>query len=773
MRAMRSRMVLVLVLAAIAGVAALLSIDAPARAPSAQAQQFGYPDNFSSKDAWWPDEVTGTDTFPLTRAYNTADATLEPGESAPCAAIGHTLWFSWHADRPGTLDLDTNGSGFATVLAVYTYDFDGNITPSPPGAQLAPVACSADNDGERARLSIEVTPGREYLVQVGGVDGASGDMRLNATCACPPPNDRIGTPGYLYLDAYEPVSVSTVNTERAGIDPGEPTSCGNMTRTVWYSLSLGAATQTVVLDAFESEIWAGVAIYEHIEPSGGSYPSYGGLRQLGCGFDIPLIHTLDNTREYWIQVGGLEDAAGEVTLRVQCSPACPPYNDSIGTYDYWEPPASTYNRVNTEGATLEAGEPQPCGDIGKTVWYQVTARGDTTLTVETSLANFTSALAAYEVVGLSPPPAQWDRLGCETAASASESARIEFPIRANQPYYVQVGGVNGAGGTLDVSFSCDPEPCPPHNDSVHYPEFVPALLPFSVEIFGDTRGATTEASEPADCGDMGRSVWYSLEVYETWSPVPLLYGTEGSTFDTAIAVYELPIYQPADFATMQPIACDGGGAGERASVAWTAMPSKRYLVQVGGRGGASGDLVLQAACNPFCPPENDNQAASWYLGPGYVQSVDVRGATIEAGEPSPQCGAMDHTVWYRIEPAVAGASTWRINTAGSSFAPQIAVYTIEGLSPPGGGLSSLAASCGGSLTFETTRDHAYYIQVGALMGKPGGQLELHAECSGQCGTDGVVGPDNPGTGGGGGAASGGVNPPDTGSGGYLPGARRP
>ena len=188
-----------------------------------------------------------------------------------------------------------------------------------------------------------------------------------------------------------------------------------------------------------------------------------------------------------------------------------------------------------------------------------------------------------------------------------------------------------------------------------------------------------------------------------------------------------------------------------------------------GRAGATGDLMLHAQCNPYCPPENDNLAAAWWMGPGYVQSVDVRGATLEAGEPSPPCGAIDHSVWYRIEPYVAGAAAWQIDTAGSTFTPVMAVYTIEGLSPPGGAPALAAASCTGSLTFESDGTRTYYVQIGAPMGTAGGQLEVQTSCTGECDGGGVVVPVDTG---GGEAPAGGVNPPDTGSGGYLPGARR-
>jgi len=51
----------------------------------AVAQELHFADDFNNRDYWYADYYARTDLFPLQRTYVTAGATLEPGESAPCA----------------------------------------------------------------------------------------------------------------------------------------------------------------------------------------------------------------------------------------------------------------------------------------------------------------------------------------------------------------------------------------------------------------------------------------------------------------------------------------------------------------------------------------------------------------------------------------------------------------------------------------------------------------------------------------------------------------
>jgi hypothetical protein len=118
---------------------------------------------------------------PIDDARSTAGATLEPSETQPCGNIGSTIWyrFALHPETaPGTqVEVDTAGSAFDTVVAVYS----GDHILSPPGG-IAPIVCNDDAGGPQARAVFTGTPGTTYYVQVGGKNGASGNAVLHIEC---------------------------------------------------------------------------------------------------------------------------------------------------------------------------------------------------------------------------------------------------------------------------------------------------------------------------------------------------------------------------------------------------------------------------------------------------------------------------------------------------------------------------------------------------------------------------------------------------------------
>ncbi len=97
-------------------------------------------------------------------------ASKEPGEPAHAGnAGGKSVWWRWAAPGRGTLSLTTAGSGFDTLLAVYT-----GTAP----ASLATVGANDDAGGPQSALSIEVDAAREYQVAVDGKAGARGSLDL-------------------------------------------------------------------------------------------------------------------------------------------------------------------------------------------------------------------------------------------------------------------------------------------------------------------------------------------------------------------------------------------------------------------------------------------------------------------------------------------------------------------------------------------------------------------------------------------------------------------
>ena len=122
------------------------------------------------------------------------------------------------------------------------------------------------------------------------------------------------------------------------------------------------------------------------------------------------------------------------------------------------------------------------------------------------------------------------------------------------------------------------------------------------------------------------------------------------------------------------------------------------------------------------PPINDTPDGAVVVEPGSRLNAQNRGAALEPEVPNTTCPSgigdqMGHTLWY----AIAGTGdAVTVDTAGSDFDTVAAVYTRDGdefseigciddvLREPAGSTFQAA------LSFDTTPDQTYYVQVGGF-----------------------------------------------------------
>ena len=119
---------------------------------------------------------------------NNLGATWEPGEPAHAGLLpARSLWWTWTAPGAGRLSLNTVGSGFDTVLAVYA------------GSNLAELAALAANNDDgtnlSSRLGLPVTGGQTIGIAVDSASDSGGAVVFE-------PRVRSGTGG----DAHLPLS---------------------------------------------------------------------------------------------------------------------------------------------------------------------------------------------------------------------------------------------------------------------------------------------------------------------------------------------------------------------------------------------------------------------------------------------------------------------------------------------------------------------------------------------------------------------------------------
>jgi hypothetical protein len=87
---------------------------------------------------------------------------------------GASSWFFYKAPRDGVMVVDTKGSSFNTVLAVY-------IGPGTSYDTLTNVACNNDatESNTWSKVTFNVTSNTMYFMAVDGVGGVSGTVKLN------------------------------------------------------------------------------------------------------------------------------------------------------------------------------------------------------------------------------------------------------------------------------------------------------------------------------------------------------------------------------------------------------------------------------------------------------------------------------------------------------------------------------------------------------------------------------------------------------------------
>jgi hypothetical protein len=158
-------------------------------------------------------------------------ATGETGEpnhgdrSTPLASV----WWSWTAPSPGTVVIDTNGSDFDTILAVYS------------GTAVAALSLLASNDdggdGVNSRVSLLVQTGQVLQIAVDGYGSDEGAVALRVAftpgAVGPPANDNFAA-SFLISPGLDQVTGPNVNATGESGEPNHHTSFAQPLNSVWW-----------------------------------------------------------------------------------------------------------------------------------------------------------------------------------------------------------------------------------------------------------------------------------------------------------------------------------------------------------------------------------------------------------------------------------------------------------------------------------------------------------------------------------------------------------
>ncbi len=198
------------------------------------------------------DAETLSGTLPIAVSGANVDASKEAGEpNHTFNSGGASVWYRWTAGTSGTVAIDTCGSDFDTLLAVYT------------GADITALTKVASNDdfngcGTDSHVSFPATAGTEYRIAVDGFSRAMGLITLHLRIEAPPANDEFADAEQ--VNGLLPLSVGGTNMD-ATKEPGEPNHAANAgSGSVWYAWT-AEQPGPVVIDTCASTFDTLLAVY--------------------------------------------------------------------------------------------------------------------------------------------------------------------------------------------------------------------------------------------------------------------------------------------------------------------------------------------------------------------------------------------------------------------------------------------------------------------------------------------------------------------------------
>lgn len=269
--------------------------------------------------------------------------------------------------------------------------------------------------------------------------GIAALMLPGTAAAIPPANDNFANASVVGSLPYSDV----VNTTDSTTESGEPQSCIFMNQTVWYSFA-PTTTSVVAVDNAGTGFTTNVNVYRSF---GSDITSLSFVGCAGNGSSVKFEAEAGAT--YYVQTGILFGSVGDLYVNVREIP--PPANDDfanatpVGTVPY-------FDSVDATAAGIEPNEPVPSCGFGQSagsVWYAFTPSTTGSYSIPSTFTGFWPQTAVYTGSSLE----NLTNLGCQTFGNM-----LTFHANAGQTYYIQLGGVFGARGTIifDLRVALDP-----------------------------------------------------------------------------------------------------------------------------------------------------------------------------------------------------------------------------------------------------------------------------------------------------------------------------
>jgi hypothetical protein len=467
---------------------------------------------------------------------------LNPGEAG-----GKTVWWSYAPGFSGAVTVTTAGSNYDTTLAVYQ------------GSSLNALSLLGSNDDAiayQSSVTFTASAGTQYLIQVDGYAGSTGQIRLN------------------YPD---PGSV--------GAPPAITEQPADQRVLVGQTIDLSV----VALNA-DSYQW----YFEGAEIPGATAP------------DLTIQSAaLGNSGGYRCDVSNAYGTApSRVAFVVVDSTQTAPQNDNFVNADQLSGAAGRAFGSNV-ASTGEFGEPDHAdvsdgGDGLRSVWWTWTAPSTGTLDVDTGGSSYDTTLAVYTGTAVN----ELTQLAAnDNASGGGFSSRVSLPVITGQQYRIAVAGWNSRTGSIVLNHLFTPSGAqPPQNDDCGDR----IVLPVDWDsVPGTNAFATGEAGEPdhALASTPIQSVWWEWTPSESGT---VTIDTFGSNFDTTLAVYT-----GSDLGNLVQIRANDQYNGDQSLVQFPALAGTTYLIAVDGWLSSTGSIQLNRSASQPPFDRGSNYGGTW------------------------------------------------------------------------------------------------------------------------------------------------------------------
>ena len=594
-------------------------------------------------------------------------ATAETSNVTDGIANGPATWYRISLPVAGPVVISTAGSGFDTLLGVYTGSSISGLTA---------IAANDDSGGTTSSLSFEATANTDYYIAVAGKSGGQGYLQI--TMSGPIVNDDLANATDLSVMGGDGYSGHNLTATK---EPGEANHAGNAGgKSLWakftapvtgyYTATSGGEASPEMTSSFDTvlAVYAGPAT----NPTHAQLIPVASNDNDPCGYFTTSLLGFHATagQTYYIALDGRNGAGGDV--RFMLFP--------IGDHDYFAhamPLNGDNHTINTNNriATAETGEPAPGAFPPRhTLWFDFVPETSGSFEVDTvvttgSKTSHNTYLAVYTGSSLDT----LTQVAADTLESGPDfDSLLTFSATAGQHYKIVTGfPTNLATPLLGPAGLRIRKVEPVLNDNFADAATVPnpAGASFST-LTGKNRGATVETGEPLTAVDFGNpsqnTVWWKWTADRT---TKMQVNTIGSSFDTVLWVYT-----GNSVNALTEIAFDDETGGSYTSLAtFTPVIGTTYYFRVAGWDNASGNVVLSLG-EHFIP--GDNFADAFEIEPDrYFQIHENGAATRQSGEPlHAGLATQSRSLWFKFTATAETAGPVVFSTQGSQDTV-VGVYT--------------------------------------------------------------------------------------------------